>query len=311
MQATKIPPATTCTTTHTGDSIADYSQTRLDHIPLKLDTRLWLLHFRRCCTDRLTSPTTFLGNLIVLLVVMPAFNEEDGIVSFLEELKNSLRTFRPSFVVVNDCSSDGTLEKLNELMATGFPVQVLNNPVNLGHGPSTVLALRHAILVGADLIVSIDGDGQFLGEDVSTLISSMLAGSYDVAEGVRTSRNDPIFRRCVTLMTRVLVLAKSGKFPSDPNTPLRVYGAPILERLLSVLPDGAITPNLYFSGLCRRGSVNILEMRVASIDRRGISVVGTSWGSRHKRIPSRKFVIFCLRAMKQWVSFSINSDDVV
>ena len=42
-QATKIPPATTCTILRAGGPIAEYSQTRLDHIPLKLDTRLRIL----------------------------------------------------------------------------------------------------------------------------------------------------------------------------------------------------------------------------------------------------------------------------
>jgi len=36
-----------CTTLRSGDPIADYSQTRLDHIPLELDTRLRLLHLEK------------------------------------------------------------------------------------------------------------------------------------------------------------------------------------------------------------------------------------------------------------------------
>jgi len=45
---------------------------------------------------------------MTISVVMPAFNEEEGIVEFLSELNESLSQFDPFFVVVDDLSTDGT-----------------------------------------------------------------------------------------------------------------------------------------------------------------------------------------------------------
>jgi len=77
-------------------------------------------------------------------VVMPAYNEQDGIASFLEELSGALAGYSASFIVVNDCSKDATGEAVESLASTGFPVTLVDNTVNSGHGPSTMNALRAA-----------------------------------------------------------------------------------------------------------------------------------------------------------------------
>ena len=42
-------------------------------------------------------------------VVMPVYNEEEGIAEFLRELASALTAHRVTFIVINDCSTDGTL----------------------------------------------------------------------------------------------------------------------------------------------------------------------------------------------------------
>ena len=232
-------------------------------------------------------------------VVMPAYNEADGIASFLDELHGALGDHSSSFIVVNDCSKDATGEAVESLASTGFPVTLVDNTVNSGHGPSTMNALRAGLASGADIIVATDGDGQFLGSDVANLVAMMAQENWDVIEGVRTSRTDPAYRKVSTTVTRGLVWSRARRLPQDANTPLRVYRREALATLVDLVPPRAMTPNLFMSTLVRRRSLAVAEVNVTSIPRRGQEAIGSTWG-RGSLLPSRRFIGFCASATREW-----------
>lgn len=235
---------------------------------------------------------------------MPAYNEAEGIASFLEELRASLASYTASFVVVNDCSRDSTAEVVGGLAAAGYPVTLHTNSANSGHGPSTMNALRFGLDSGADIIVATDGDGQFLGSDVNSLVDMVATGSWDIVEGVRTSRTDPAYRKVTTATTRGLVWTRVRHLPKDANTPLRVYQRSALESLISAVPPRAMTPNLFMSMLARRRQMAVAEVAVRSIPRRGAEAIGTTWG-KGSLLPSKRFVTFCAAATREWFTTTV------
>lgn len=239
-----------------------------------------------------------------VVVVMPAYNEAEGITSFLEELHENLVGYETAFIVINDCSKDSTESVVATLSAQGFPVAVHTNAVNSGHGPSTMNALRAGLESGADIIVAIDGDGQFMGTDVRKLVDLVVQGAVDICEGVRTSRTDPAYRKITTAATRGLVWTRVGKLPRDANTPLRVYARSALESLIGTIPPAAMTPNLFVSMVARQRDLRILEVPVQSIPRRGAQSIGTTWG-RGSLLPSKRFLRFCASATREWFSTSV------
>lgn len=105
-------------------------------------------------------------------MVMPAWNEAEGITSFLRELNTALVGCSPRFIVVDDCSTDGTAEVVRSLAAERIEVQAHEQPHNAGHGPSTLRALRLGLESGSAIIVATDGDGQFVGSDVRRVLTS-------------------------------------------------------------------------------------------------------------------------------------------
>lgn len=236
-------------------------------------------------------------------MVMPAYNEAEGIVEFLQELNESLAAWNPAFVVVDDASRDGTAEAARAASTLVPPVDVIvqPNPVNRGHGPSTLEALRLGLASGADAVVAIDGDGQFTGSDVARVVQTLLEGDIEVVEGVRTARGDALYRRGTSLVTRMLVWSRSKAWPQDANTPLRAYQPAALAALLGQVPQDAMTPNLIISALCRRTRMRIAQVPVASRPRRGSTAHGSTWGSRRASLPSRRFISFCTKAAGQWV----------
>ena len=241
-------------------------------------------------------------------IVMPAWNESEGIGVFISELNAALTPWRHSFVVVDDLSSDDTGEKARAAGTEDSPVQVHRNHVNLGHGPSTIKALQLGLESEADLVVALDGDGQFNGLDVARLVRGMEGGSEGVIEGVRTSRDDPVYRQVVSFATRALVWTRAHEWPQDANTPLRVYRRETLGLLLPRLPENAMTPNLLISAITRRSGIRFAESRVSARHRLGDSQVGTTWG-KGRRLPSRRFIKFCAAATREWTSTSFDLPD--
>lgn len=238
-----------------------------------------------------------------IAIVMPAYNEEAGLEEFLTEIAAGAPAWRYVFVVVDDASEDGTARVAREWAErSGHAATVLVNEHNLGHGPSTLRALDAGLRSGADVVVSVDGDGQFHGEDVAGAVNLLLEQGWDIVEGVRVGRGDPLFRRMASAATCRLVQARCGVRPADANTPLRVYRREALLSVRRVVLDDAMTPNLTVSAESRRMGMRILESSVASRVRRGGDELGATWGARSRSLPSRRFVRFCALAFAQWTS---------
>ena len=241
-------------------------------------------------------------------VVMPAWNEVEGIEEFVGELASALDEWSPCFVIVDDASTDATWDRVTGLSESSLDIRAVRNTTNLGHGPSTVKGLELAIPLAFDAVLAIDGDGQFRGQDVARVVRTLFDDQVEVVEGVRVGRDDPFFRKWVSLCTRILIWSRSKQWPKDANTPLRAYRPSTLSQLLDAIPTGAATPNLLISATCRRWGTPILEVQVASIPRRGSTAEGSTWGARRRSIPSRRFVSFCAQATREWVGTRVPED---
>lgn len=231
---------------------------------------------------------------------MPAWNEAEGILTFLAEIAEAMQGYELTLIVVDDCSSDETGQEANSLQLPQTSVLVARNEVNQGHGPSTVTALRLGSDLGVDVVIAVDGDGQFNGTDMRLLVDRVLAGDVDVVEGLRQERGNPLYRRVASLGTRALVASKAHAWPTDANTPLRAYRSDVLVALLTAVPSDSLTPNLVISALSRRWRLRVAEIPVVVRDRLGESAVGTTWGARAASLPTSRFLKFCWRGAVGW-----------
>ena len=237
-----------------------------------------------------------------VVIAMPAFNEENAIEAFLAEIVDAFDDVALRLVVVNDCSTDNTTKVLETLSDT-YPLDVHTNQQNLGHGPSTLTALRLATELRPPLVLATDGDGHTTGQTLRHLYDQALASpSGAVIEGARTQRDDPWFRKTVSAATRTLVKSHSGIAPLDANTPFRVYPLDVLRDLLNKIPADHMTPNLMVSALVRKDGVAFTEVPITPHKREGTEENGSTWKQRFRLVPSRRFLQFCVKATAQWVS---------
>lgn len=242
---------------------------------------------------------------MTIALAMPCYNEADGITEFLDDIIQNLDTDLDFIVIVNDCSTDGTWETILSYSEVAPKVKCFTNQENLGHGPTFVMAIKYALSFNPDVIITVDGDGQFNSREIKEKLESFKDSKEDVLEGVRTHRTDPLFRKLVTNLLRFLVWSRVHILPLDSNTPLRIYRAPVLKSLLQQIPHHSLIPNLRISALTRRNGLNYIQQTVRSQPRRGLSASGSTWKAKREWIPSKRFLLFCKNALVELWHFPI------
>ncbi len=243
-------------------------------------------------------------HLTHVAVVMPAYNEAEGIRGFLDEIRSHLAPHvdRLSFVVADDRSTDGTPDALADVP----DVDVLVQDANRGHGPTALAAYRAGLALRPSVIVHVDGDGQFIGEDFPRLLRAWDTENADVVHGVRRGRTDPWFRRVLTGAVGALVALQAGRRVPDVNTPLRAYRPDALRVLVDAVPEESVVPHVHFSLAEARGGFIVRYVAVRSIPRRGESASGTMWGAvRRISLPPARLRAFVRLALVEAWTWSL------
>jgi glycosyltransferase involved in cell wall biosynthesis len=116
-----------------------------------------------------------------LVVAIPALNEERTIGGVIERIPREIDGVGTlSILVIDDGSTDRTGE-----VATRAGAFVERHPQTRGVGAAFGTALRIGVECGADLLVTIDADGQFDPGDIPKLVQPVIAGEADFTTGSR------------------------------------------------------------------------------------------------------------------------------
>ena len=167
-------------------------------------------------------------------VIIPAYNEEEGIKASLDGLQEKLRDIPYSYevIVVDDGSVDRTAEILQEC-----DVRLLRHPCNMGYGAALKTGIREA---GGEVIVIIDADGTYPAEKIPVMLDLMYAEHYDMVVGARIGKNVniPLARRPAKwLITRFASYLAGVKIP-DLNSGLRVFRKEVALKFFNLFPNG-------------------------------------------------------------------------
>jgi len=111
-----------------------------------------------------------------LIVSIPALNEEANI----EKVIKSIPDIVDIIIVINDGSKDKTEE-----IALKCGAVVVNHPTNKGVGAAFHSAVKKALELGADILVTIDADGQFDTNDIPKLSKPISIGQADFVTASR------------------------------------------------------------------------------------------------------------------------------
>lgn len=120
-----------------------------------------------------------LKNELKILVIVPAFNEQDCIDKVIFELKNENEAW--DVLIINDGSKDNT----SDVAKSTEKALVIDLVSNLGIGGAVQTGFKFAAKNDYDICLQFDGDGQHIAAEINKLIEPILKGEVDVVIGSR------------------------------------------------------------------------------------------------------------------------------
>lgn len=205
---------------------------------------------------------TATNNAPRVLVIVPAYNEQDCIVETVRRIKET----GYDYVVVNDGSKDDTLKLCRE-----NGINVLDLPQNLGIGGAVQAGHKYAQHYGYDIDVQVDGDGQHDPSYIPQLVK-MIEDGADLSIGSRFVEETDGFQSTwlrrvgITWLSGLLKLL-TGKIVTDPTSGFRASGRRAIELFCENYPMDYPEPESI--ALALENGLSLSETPVNMLERQG------------------------------------------
>ena len=154
---------------------------------------------------------------INIAIVIPIYNEAGMIGSVLAETR---KIGDYTAVVVDDGSWDDSF-----VQAAANGALALRHRINRGKGAAVKTGIMAANLLEADIVVTMDGDGQHDPSDIEPLIAPILKNEADVVLGSRTlNRSEmPAIKKVANFIGNFFTWLFYGIWVSDSQSGFRAY----------------------------------------------------------------------------------------
>jgi hypothetical protein len=161
-----------------------------------------------------------------IAILIPAYNEAENIGTVLDQIPPAVCGIGTEILVVDDGSRDGTGD-----VAAEHGASVARHVTNRGGGAALRTGYRLMVESGAEIVVTLDADGQHRPDEMERLVKPILDGEVDMAHGSRVlghaDRNHfarelgiVFFNRLVSLITRTHVTDCSNGYRAVRTTVL-------------------------------------------------------------------------------------------
>ncbi len=189
-------------------------------------------------------------------VIVPAYNEAKNIGAVLQRIPSQVMGLDVGIIVVIDGATDGTEEIVRKLN-----VPVVMHGINRGGGAALKAGYEIALEQDAEIIVTMDADGQHSPEEISNLVRPIIVDEADLING-----------------SRVL-----GKYEKD--SAVRATGIVIFNWLISLLTLTRITDCSNAFRAVRASELEKLELRQDQFHASELLIDAIKKGLRVKELP--------------------------
>lgn len=187
-----------------------------------------MLNKALCGTSDGASPG---GVMTKLIIQIPCLNEAETLPTTLAALPRRVEGVDTvEFLVIDDGSTDGTAQ-----VARQWGVHhIVSHRRNRGLAAAFRSGVDRALAEGADIIVNTDGDGQYEGADIASLVQPIIQQSADIVIGDRGVADNAHFSPLKRLMQRVgsgVVQGLAGTQVSDAVSGFRAISRDAAQRI--------------------------------------------------------------------------------
>lgn len=190
-----------------------------------------------------------------LSIIIPAYNEEEGISSVLDETIKIMEqsSINYEIIVVNDGSTDETAK-----IAGNKSVRLINHQINKGYGAALKTGIRKAKY---PLICITDADGTYSPQYIPKLIKQI--DDTDMIVGSRTGSNVavPLMRKPAKWILNSLANYLTGIKIPDLNSGLRIFSKEVINLFSPICPNGfSFTTTITLALLTNNYSVSFIPI---------------------------------------------------
>ncbi|MFH5800816.1 DUF2304 family protein [Haladaptatus sp. CMAA 1911] len=165
-----------------------------------------------------------------IFVVIPAYNEAGSIRGVVSSLPESIRGYTIEPLVVSDGSTDDTYDQTDSTDAF-----VVEHPINQGQGGALKTGFEIARQNGADVVVTMDADGQHPVDQLEDLVAPILEDRADYVVGSRYIGSDQsengIARQSGIKVFTALINAITKMEVTDCTNGFRAIRGPMIDKL--------------------------------------------------------------------------------
>ena len=170
----------------------------------------------------------------MLTIVVPFYNESEVIPTFLPKLVEFSQLSGWELVLVDDGSTDNTLQLLKEYEDPPR-VRVIHHKVNRGYGGALKSGLS---AVTTPFVITIDGDGQHDFNEIPKLFDFFLKTDADMVIGSRKNlQKADRYRELGKSLIRIFARIFIPIFIYDLNSGMKLYRTELVQRYLSLCPN--------------------------------------------------------------------------
>jgi len=159
-----------------------------------------------------------------IVACIPAYNEEKTIAKIIIQAQN----YVDKVILCDDGSSDFTYEIAKRLGA-----EVIRHDKRLGKGLALKDLFKKALELKADIVITLDADGQHDPREIPKLIKPILSGKAELVVGARIIEpfKAPFYRRFGRKVLDMLTSYASIKSLKDTQSGFRAYSRKAIELI--------------------------------------------------------------------------------